>query len=50
MRKFAAPREKEKRNQEESVPAASESLVAAKSAYKKTKMALDPVKLTSMTE
>jgi hypothetical protein len=50
MRKFAVQRKKTKGNQGESVPAASESLKAAKLAYEKTAQALDAVKLVIMTE
>ena len=50
MRKFTARREKNKGNPGESIPAASESLVAAKPAYKKAKQAEEATKLAAMTE
>jgi len=51
MPKFAARRgKKTKGNQGESVPAASESLVAAQSAYEKAAQALDAVKLDATME
>ena len=51
MRKFAAWREKKtKVNPEEGIPAASESLIATKSAYNKAKQAVDAAKLISVTE
>jgi hypothetical protein len=43
-------RKKTKGNPGEGIPAASESLVAAKSAYKKAKQAVESVKLTTTTE
>jgi hypothetical protein len=43
-------REKTKGNKGESAPTASESLVAAKSAYKRAAQALDAAKLTVITE
>jgi len=50
MHKFAAQRKKSEGNKGESAPAASESLVAAKSAYKKAAKALDAAKLVAMME
>ena len=43
-------REKDKGNPRESTPSASKSLVAAKSAYKKAKQAVEAAKLTAITE
>jgi hypothetical protein len=43
-------RKKNKGNPGESVPAASESLVAAKTAYEKAKQAVEAMKLTAATE
>jgi hypothetical protein len=46
----SSERKTTKGNQGESIPAASESLVAAKSAYKKAKQAVDAAKLATMME
>jgi hypothetical protein len=46
----SSERKKNKGNQGEGIPAASESLVAAKSAYKKAKQAVEATKLTATTE
>jgi hypothetical protein len=43
-------RKKSKGNPGEGVPAATESFIAAKSAYSKTKQAVDAAKLTAATE
>jgi len=43
-------RKKTKGNQGESIPAASESLMAAKSAYKKAKQAVEATKLATAME
>jgi hypothetical protein len=43
-------REKDKGNPRESTPSASKSLVAAKSAYKKAKQAVEAAKLAAKTE
>jgi hypothetical protein len=45
MRKFTTQRKKTKGNKGESVPAASESVVAVKSAYEKAKQDVDTAKL-----
>ena len=50
MRKFAARRKKTKGNPGEGIPSVSKSLVAAKSAYKKAKQAVDAAKLAATTE
>jgi len=50
MHKFTAWRKKTKGNPGEGVPAASESLVAAKSAYEKATQAVDAVKLAITME
>jgi len=50
MCKFASRRKKTKENPGESIPAASESLVAAKLAYQKARQAIDAAKLTTMME
>jgi hypothetical protein len=50
MHKFTAWRKKATGNQGESIPDASRSLKAVKSAYKKALHPLDAVKLAVMTE
>jgi hypothetical protein len=50
MQVRTSERKKNKGNPGESVPAASESLVAAKTAYKKTKQAVEATKLAAMME
>ena len=51
MRKFTAWREKKTNgNKGVSIPTASESLVAAKLAYEKSKQAVDAVKLIAIME
>jgi hypothetical protein len=50
MQVHNSERKKNKGNPGESVPAASESLVAAKSAYEKAKQAIEAVKLDAMME
>ncbi len=50
MRKFAIQRKKNKGNLGEGIPAASEFLVAAKSAYEKDKQAVETIKLAATME
>ena len=50
MQLYTLEREKNKGNPGESVPAASKSLVAAKTAYKKAKQAVEAVKLAAASE
>jgi hypothetical protein len=50
MHKLAARRKKAKGNKAESIPASSESLVVAKSAYKKSALAVDASKIAATTE